>query len=87
MSISLKPATVAPGGGRGPAIKFTEEAQFLKEHSGEWFELRTMKDSRAARAAAGSIRKGVSLAFVPAGHFEAQAQATIVIARYVGESK
>ena len=87
MSISLKPATITPHGHRGPAIKFFEEAQFLKDHAGAWFEVRTMKDSAGAYTAANNIRKGTAKAFVPAGHFQAKGQGSIVIARYVGESK
>ena len=87
MSISLKPATVIPRDGRGPAIRFIEEAQFLKDHAGEWFEVRTMKDVTGAYSAANNIRTGTARAFVPAGHFQAKGRGPIVIARYVGESK
>ena len=86
MSISLKPATIAPQAGRGQGIQFIEEAQFLKDHADEWFEVRTMKDAAAAYAAANSIRTGTARAFVPAGHFQAKGRGNIVIARYVGES-
>ena len=88
MSISLKPATVIPGDGRrGPSIRFIEEAQFLKDHANEWFEVRTMKDAAGAYTATSCIRAGRTRAFVPAGHFQAKALGTIVIARYVGKSK
>ena len=87
MTISLKPATIKKQDGRGPAVKFIEEAQFLKDHVGEWFEVRTVKDKAGAYTAANNIRTGAARAFVPAGHFQAKGQGTVVIARYVGESK
>ena len=84
MSISLKPAVLVPRPKRGRKVLYVEEAQFLREHSGEWFELRTMPSSYFAASLAGNIRNGLLRSFTPAHEFEAWGQDDVVIARHVG---
>lgn len=65
-------------------LLFTAEVEQLRANPGQWFELSTRASDNAADVFASQIRSGRRPVFRPAGHFEARAVGTLVVARYIG---
>lgn len=67
-----------------PRVKYQAEAEWLRDHPGQWIVLRETTTDDAAWSAAEQIRNGRRAAFRPAGTFAASAEGLQVKVCYVG---